>query len=786
MATGNVAEIGFRADTNDLAKAEAQLDALPPAAGRAERASQRLTAIFGKLDATADKLAAAATGLSTAADKMAAAIGKAAAASTRKGKAANDAAAATKKETAAAEAAAAAARKEAAAVEAAAKAHEHNAAAKRRSARVPSIAGGSVSPRPGPWGGMSDNDNMPNGRTPRDGILAAQSSPSNIAAQFQDIGVTAAMGMNPLLIALQQGTQLSMAFAGGVQGVGAALKMMLGPTALITIALVAIGAALLQAVDWTKLAQSVLNGLASTLEALGPYIVAAAAALALIYAPQIIAGIVLVIAWISRMGVAVMTTATQIAAGWIIAMGPVAWVIAGIAAIVTAAIIFRDEIAKIFGVDIVGYAKTGINMVIGAFVGGFNGIKKTWQALPAAIGDVMINVGNLVLKAFSNTINRMIGLLNGLVTYLPAWMRPEGDLITWRADFEGFENQFKGSAARIGDTIRGEIDNAIGTDYVGMIGSAVSNTISGVADKIRSLSSGLGQSDDKKKKKGGGKTDAEKFDDIINGADRAIASLQAEAAAIGMNELAAAKLKHETDLLNEAKQKNITLSKDQRDQLIAVAHGMAELEIANKRAREALELSKDLFKGFLTDLREGLAQGKSFWESFGDAALNVLNKIADKLLNDVVDAIFEVMKAGQGGGGWLGSLFSWIGGLFKFAKGGTFSNGISGHSNTVVDRPTLFAFASGAGIMGEAGPEAIMPLKRGPDGSLGVQMYSGNKSSDSGDGLNITYAPQYNVAQGADPKAIAELRKAQEEDRRNFKNNVADAVVELRQRAVDI
>lgn len=54
-------------------------------------------------------------------------------------------------------------------------------------------------------------------------------------------------------------------------------------------------------------------------------------------------------------------------------------------------------------------------------------------------------------------------------------------------------------------------------------------------------------------------------------------------------------------------------------------------------------------------------------------------------------------------------------GVRMFAKGGAFTN-------SVVDSPTLFKFASGAGMMGEAGPEAIMPLKRGPDGSLGVQV----------------------------------------------------------------
>ena len=53
-------------------------------------------------------------------------------------------------------------------------------------------------------------------------------------------------------------------------------------------------------------------------------------------------------------------------------------------------------------------------------------------------------------------------------------------------------------------------------------------------------------------------------------------------------------------------------------------------------------------------------------------------------------------------------------GIETFAKGGAFSN-------TIVTRPTTFAFAKGTGLMGESGPEAIMPLKRGANGSLGIQ-----------------------------------------------------------------
>jgi lambda family phage tail tape measure protein len=45
------------------------------------------------------------------------------------------------------------------------------------------------------------------------------------------------------------------------------------------------------------------------------------------------------------------------------------------------------------------------------------------------------------------------------------------------------------------------------------------------------------------------------------------------------------------------------------------------------------------------------------------------------------------------------------------AKGGVYSSpSLSQYSGQVVNRPTMFAFAKGAGVMGEAGPEAIMPL----------------------------------------------------------------------------
>jgi phage-related minor tail protein len=83
------------------------------------------------------------------------------------------------------------------------------------------------------------------------------------------------------------------------------------------------------------------------------------------------------------------------------------------------------------------------------------------------------------------------------------------------------------------------------------------------------------------------------------------------------------------------------------------------------------------------------------------------------IMSGYVDSVSENAKGG---------VYDEYGRAAAFARGGIFTNHI-------VDHPTFFRFASGAGfapgVMGEAGPEAIMPLKRGPDGRLGVSTAGG-------------------------------------------------------------
>ena len=149
-------------------------------------------------------------------------------------------------------------------------------------------------------------------------------------------------------------------------------------------------------------------------------------------------------------------------------------------------------------------------------------------------------------------------------------------------------------------------------------------------------------------------------------------------------------------------------------------------DVKSKRERDEAEAKaraerlKDLYKGIASTIRDGIVDAmqagidslidgsKRLDESLKEIASGVLKEISNALLrfaiNSASKALFPKLFAD---GGVFGA-----GGVTAFASGG------------IVDSPTLFKFAQGGamqnGLMGEAGPEAIMPLRRGADGRLGV------------------------------------------------------------------
>ncbi len=120
------------------------------------------------------------------------------------------------------------------------------------------------------------------------------------------------------------------------------------------------------------------------------------------------------------------------------------------------------------------------------------------------------------------------------------------------------------------------------------------------------------------------------------------------------------------------------------------------------------------------------------------------------------DALYQVAVSASGGfagmfGGYTPEASGPIGsysdnpfqGLGEFAKGAAFGRGgvRAFAKGDVFTRPTLFQFRDGAGfqagVMGEAGDEAVMPLKRGRDGKLGVAA-SGGGGGAGAININVT------------------------------------------------
>lgn len=165
-------------------------------------------------------------------------------------------------------------------------------------------------------------------------------------------------------------------------------------------------------------------------------------------------------------------------------------------------------------------------------------------------------------------------------------------------------------------------------------------------------------------------------------------------------------------------------------------------------ARDVSAQTKNLFTSAFSSMEDAIVNfamtGKLSFADFTKSILADMARIAARqasssLLSSLVGAgagYFTgggVSSAGSTAAGYTGSEYSnwlatqalggaWDSGVQMFAKGGAFTN-------SVVSQPTAFGMAGGVGVMGEAGPEAIMPLARASDGSLGVRAAGGGAGS---------------------------------------------------------
>lgn len=113
----------------------------------------------------------------------------------------------------------------------------------------------------------------------------------------------------------------------------------------------------------------------------------------------------------------------------------------------------------------------------------------------------------------------------------------------------------------------------------------------------------------------------------------------------------------------------------------------------------------------------------------GDSLSQALRTMANSMINAAFNAAVKPVTS-QVGGMLAQGIGNLMGGLMPFEKGGSFSQGrvMPFANGGIVSGPTSFGMRGGrTGLMGEAGPEAIMPLSRGADGRLGVKAQGGGR-----------------------------------------------------------
>jgi hypothetical protein len=137
-------------------------------------------------------------------------------------------------------------------------------------------------------------------------------------------------------------------------------------------------------------------------------------------------------------------------------------------------------------------------------------------------------------------------------------------------------------------------------------------------------------------------------------------------------------------------------------------------EALDQTGKDAATLEKGLSRGLRKAFDGVLFDGKSLSDALDIVARSMADTAYKAAIRPVTDHVGGLISKGVG---------SLVQGVLPFADGGSFSQGrvMPFANGGVVHGPTLFPMRGGTGLMGEAGPEAIMPLSRGADGKLGVR-----------------------------------------------------------------
>lgn len=442
-----------------------------------------------------------------------------------------------------------------------------------------------------------------------------------LAVQSLDVAQSLALGMPPMMVAVQQGGQIAGIYA-GQGGVAAAFKEaagMVGRFVAAHPALIAATAAI--GLGFMGMANEISNATGETV----------------------------------TMGQVFSATVETIKQGIMGVLQP------SIAAISPWFSYYYDRI--------ISDTKTVGNFIIGAFVKMFETIKTLWDDFPNVIGDVIKIAAFRVTDGVAIMAQDTIRMLNTVINKASELSQSiGGPAITARLDPQMIQlPDMPELTSAGGAALLDRLDEINRTDYMGNFYEAIKGNVIKAMDEAKGSADGAG------------------------------------------------------DAISKAANDNIKPWQD--------------LAAAQQQSTDAIENARNIMQGFLSDIRNGIQQGKDFWDSMKNAALNALNSIADKLFEVATNQLIAAVLGGGSFGGpspamaFSGSAFS------LFARG---TNNAPG----------------GMALVGERGPE-LVNIPRG------ARVKPANETANmlgkgAGDG---GFSPTINIdARGAGPGVEQKIR----------------------------
>lgn len=608
---------------------------------------------------------------------------------------------------------------------------------------------------------------------------AASFQTSNIAAQFQDIGVTTAMGMSPLQIALQQGTQLSAVFeqmrASGTSvasGLAAAFMQVVSPISLITVGVIAATAAAVQYFtatdDDTSKANEALERHGDLIARLKDRYGEAAAGLQA-YTKESSLVLQADLQRSREQYGATIASGAQAAlnvrgyADELDPQSPLFGKIAGAISELRAALDRGEPSLKAF-VD--RLAALEINPYVTEsqkeFIRTIRDTDEVVTGLSAeralgGLGTLFSDAGNNAREA-SKAINGFADALSRLDSVGKAQPSVSDQALSSLRDAVSTAEgplQRQEAIRRYDEAQRRLIDNADAERSAQALAGAGSrpNDIEILDARTAAREQAEKETErvrkDREREDERKRRDAERarqpYENMAGRQRDQLELLRAEAGMLGQSDSARQQVIASLQLEQEIRRLGIPLYGEEAQALRANATEIIQLQQQRSEAvKRAAEVERDwsenreIAKGFLTDLSDGLRDGAGLWKSFADAAVNALNRITDKLLDRAFEGILDALMPKPGGSGTV-------------AGGTGFASTAGGFAAMMFGAGGSASIASG---LTTASPSSVNA--RSMSGTVAEQAFSFFKSKGMSDLAAAAMVGQAHAESGFNPRAIGD------------------------------